>query len=132
MSSPLVTEFELRQPLYAGLRLTADEFFELQDDGFRYELIDGVMVMTSGIADESGRYPLYAGLRLSAEEYFELEDDGFRYELINGVMVMSPSPMPLHQGVVVALITQLSVFLGQHGVGRVYPDVDVKLVKGLT
>lgn len=30
----------------AGLRLTAEEFFELSDDGNRYELIDGVVLMS--------------------------------------------------------------------------------------
>lgn len=31
---------------YAGLRLTADQYFELPDDGNRYELIDGVVTMS--------------------------------------------------------------------------------------
>ena len=33
------------EPLYAGLRMTADEYERLEDDGFRYEVIDGVVVM---------------------------------------------------------------------------------------
>ncbi|HMN41559.1 MAG TPA: Uma2 family endonuclease [Phycisphaerales bacterium] len=35
-----------RAPRYSGLRMTADDYFALDDDGFRYELIDGVVVMT--------------------------------------------------------------------------------------
>lgn len=31
-------------PLYAGLRISADEFLQLPKDDFRYELIDGVVV----------------------------------------------------------------------------------------
>jgi Uma2 family endonuclease len=31
---------------YAGLRLTADEYWALPDDGNKYELIDGVVVMS--------------------------------------------------------------------------------------
>jgi Uma2 family endonuclease len=31
---------------FAGLRMDADEYLSLQDDGFRYELIDGVVVMS--------------------------------------------------------------------------------------
>ncbi|MCC7293090.1 MAG: Uma2 family endonuclease [Phycisphaerales bacterium] len=34
------------KPGYAGLRLTAEEYFSLRDDGQRYELIDGVVVMS--------------------------------------------------------------------------------------
>jgi Uma2 family endonuclease len=34
-----------RYPRYAGLRMSADEYLALDDDGFRYELIDGVVVM---------------------------------------------------------------------------------------
>lgn len=33
-------------PEHIGLRLSADEYFDLPDDGFRYELVDGVAVMT--------------------------------------------------------------------------------------
>ncbi len=35
-----------REPRYAGLRMTADEYEELPDDGCKYELIDGVVVMS--------------------------------------------------------------------------------------
>lgn len=35
-----------REPLYQGLRMTADEYLALEDDGFRYELIDGVVCMS--------------------------------------------------------------------------------------
>lgn len=31
---------------YAGLRMSADDYLALPDDGFRNELIDGVVVMT--------------------------------------------------------------------------------------
>lgn len=34
------------EPLYAGLRLSSDEYLSLPDDGFRYELVDGVVVMS--------------------------------------------------------------------------------------
>lgn len=33
-------------PLYDGLRATAEEYFALPDDEFRYELIDGVILMS--------------------------------------------------------------------------------------
>lgn len=34
------------QSSYAGLRMTADEYFELPDDGNRYELVEGVVLMS--------------------------------------------------------------------------------------
>jgi Uma2 family endonuclease len=33
-------------PQYAGLRMSADEFIELPHDGFKYELVEGVVVMS--------------------------------------------------------------------------------------
>ena len=43
------------EPLYAGLRMTAAEYEQLPDDGFRYEVIDGVVVMApSPSADHQG------------------------------------------------------------------------------
>lgn len=35
-------------PRYTGLRMSADEYLALPDDGHRYELIDGVVVMSPG------------------------------------------------------------------------------------
>lgn len=32
-------------PRYAGMRMTADEYEKLSEDGYRYEVIDGVVVM---------------------------------------------------------------------------------------
>src|SRR5947207_907567 len=33
-------------PQYTGLRLSADEYLALPDDGFRYQVINGVVVMS--------------------------------------------------------------------------------------
>lgn len=33
-------------PQYNGLRLSAADFFDLPDDGFRYELVNGVVIVT--------------------------------------------------------------------------------------
>lgn len=44
--SVLVENTKTHLPSYAGLRLTAEEYFNLRDDGQRYELIDGVVVMS--------------------------------------------------------------------------------------
>jgi Uma2 family endonuclease len=42
----LVSEYVEREARYHGMRLTAEEYYELEDDGCRYELIDGVVCMT--------------------------------------------------------------------------------------
>ena len=34
------------EPSYCGLRMTADEFLQIPDDGYNYELIDGVVQMS--------------------------------------------------------------------------------------
>ena len=41
-----VDPIELGRPRYHGLRMTADEFFALPDDGHRYELVDGILIMS--------------------------------------------------------------------------------------
>jgi Uma2 family endonuclease len=38
----------LASPKYSGLRLSAEEFLALPDDGHRYELIDGVVISSPG------------------------------------------------------------------------------------
>ena len=45
MIQSAVTERHLH-PQYCGLRMTAEEFFSVPDDGRNYELIDGVVVMS--------------------------------------------------------------------------------------
>jgi len=42
----LIREFVEREAHHHGLRLTAEDYYKLEDDGCRYELIDGVVCMT--------------------------------------------------------------------------------------
>jgi Uma2 family endonuclease len=42
----LAGEVVEREPCHAGLRMSANEYEKLPDDGFRYELIDGVVVIS--------------------------------------------------------------------------------------
>jgi len=37
---------KVREARYYGLRMTAEEYFAIEDDGFRYELVDGVVCMS--------------------------------------------------------------------------------------
>lgn len=46
VASVLTVSPEDREARYRGLRMSADEYFELEDDGFLYELIDGVVCMS--------------------------------------------------------------------------------------
>lgn len=39
-------------PRYAGLRMSADEFLAMDDDGFRYELVNGVVLMSPPLSFE--------------------------------------------------------------------------------
>lgn len=41
-----LSESDLGTAQFAGLRMTADQFFELPEDGYNYELLDGVVVMS--------------------------------------------------------------------------------------
>ena len=41
-----VVDFANKEALYRGLRVSADEYFRLEEDGFRYELVDGVVCMS--------------------------------------------------------------------------------------
>jgi len=46
VASVLIASPEGREARYRGLRMTADEYFALEDDGFLYELVDGVVCMS--------------------------------------------------------------------------------------
>lgn len=93
------TAAETREPLYRGLRMTADEYYQLEDDGFRYELIDGVVCMSPS---PTPRHQSVA-VRIASQIMAYLEDH------------------PVGQ-----VFTELDVHLGMgpHGGGLVYrPDV---------
>ena len=36
----------LYKPRYHGLRITREEYLDLEDDGFQYDMIDGVLCMS--------------------------------------------------------------------------------------
>jgi Uma2 family endonuclease len=121
-----------RAPQYAGLRMNADEYLNLAPDGFRYELVSGVVVPAYPLVEIlAGRPPQYHGLRMTADEYLALPDDGYRYELIDGVTLVSPSPTPQHQKVAGRILYQLIDYLETHPVGEVFPEVDVRFEENL-
>ncbi|MFO0840207.1 MAG: Uma2 family endonuclease [Phycisphaerae bacterium] len=65
MHDVLTPPIDARVPRYDGLRATADEYFELADDDFRYELIDGVIIMFPS--------PTPSHQRVAMEIAFQLE-----------------------------------------------------------
>ncbi|MBI4578051.1 MAG: Uma2 family endonuclease [Planctomycetes bacterium] len=45
MATDVIAPEQVAAP-YGGVRMTAEEFFNLPDDGYRYELVDGVVLAT--------------------------------------------------------------------------------------
>ncbi len=68
------------EPLYQGVLMTADEYFKMPDDGFRYELIHGVLVMTPS--------PTFLHQRALSDLFSVLHDHTNRNDL--GVVVVAP------------------------------------------
>lgn len=62
------------------------------------------------------------------DDYVALPDDGNRYEIVNGVLVMAPAPSPLHQDIVLEIVSYLRIHVKLAGLGRVFPSpIDVEL-----
>lgn len=113
-------------PRLAGLRMTADQFLAVkEDDGWKYELIDGVTVPLI-YGDDA---PTYCGLRMTTDQYLKLKDDGHRYEVINGVVVMSPSPFRPHQRLASYLSHRVEFYIERHPGVECIPDIDVRFSK---
>lgn len=76
-----------------------------------------------------------AGLRMTADDFFALGETAERLELIDGVTAVSPSPIPIHQLVIQAIVYQLTAFaksrLSVDERPRFFIDTDVRFDKGL-
>jgi hypothetical protein len=76
-------------PLPRGRPFVVSDLEAMPDDGHRYELIDGTLIVSGApfsVADLEAVPP----------------DEGHRYELIDGALIVSPAPTWLHQRVVFA------------------------------
>ncbi len=71
----------------ATLELTPDALDRMPDDGYRYELLDGVLVVTPG----PGRRPF------TVDDLDVMPDDSRKYELLDGVLMVSAAPTIAHQ-----------------------------------
>lgn len=67
--------------------------------------------MKAMVAETTGRWPERVDDEWTVGMLDDLPDDGLRYEIIDGILQVSPSPVPLHQHVVVQLILLLSAAL---------------------
>jgi Uma2 family endonuclease len=54
------------------------------------------------------------------QDYLELPDDGNRYEIIEGELIMSPAPYTIHQEVSLNIVVELTNFIRQKKIGRIY------------
>lgn len=88
--------------------------------------------MAGSVAVSERTEAQFRGLRMAADAFLELPDDGYNYELIDGVVVMSPSPNPQHQRITMEIATQIALFLRNHAVGEVLPEIDVHIGQGPT
>ncbi len=51
----MVAILDQPRPLYAGLRISPDAYFSLEDDGFKYDMIDGVLHLPPSGTPEHGK-----------------------------------------------------------------------------
>lgn len=64
--------------------------------------------------------------KMTARQFIELGEDppGVRLELVDGEVAVSPSPIPDHSHVIVALVGILYQHIKVKRLGRIYTDVD--------
>lgn len=61
-----------------------------------------------------------AATKLTYADYAALPDDGKRYELIDGELFLNPSPLPIHQTVVLNIADVFRAHFRRHGGGGVF------------
>jgi Uma2 family endonuclease len=61
-----------------------------------------------------------AATKLTYADYAALPDDGKRYELIDGELVVNPSPLPIHQTIVLNIADAFRAWFRNHGGGGVF------------
>lgn len=67
---------------------------------------------------------------LTYDDLLQMPDDGKRYEIIDGELYVSPSPIPKHQELLGRLHVIMSLFVAEHGQGKVYvAPLDVRLAE---
>ncbi|WP_043582397.1 Uma2 family endonuclease [Geminisphaera colitermitum] len=64
--------------------------------------------------------PVAAYRPLTAHDYRELPEYGPRYQLIEGDLHMAPAPNRFHQGILIFLAGEFTIYLKQNQIGKVY------------
>jgi Uma2 family endonuclease len=65
-------------------------------------------------------------LKMSIAEFYALEEGPPYYEFENGELIEMNRPTPRHQRVLLKLATVIEDYAYTHGLGRVYPEVNVE------
>ncbi|MBZ5515422.1 MAG: Uma2 family endonuclease [Acidobacteriia bacterium] len=58
--------------------------------------------------------------KFTYEDLQHFPDDGNRYEIVDGELFVTPSPIPLHQRIIMNLSAQLWQHVRTHGLGEVF------------
>jgi Uma2 family endonuclease len=58
--------------------------------------------------------------KLTYDDYVLFPDDGLRHEILDGEQYVTPAPTPRHQGAAGALYRNLSPFIYEHRLGRLF------------
>ena len=69
-------------------------------------------------------------LKMSLSEFYALEEGPPYYEFEDGELIEMNRPTPRHQRVLLKLATVIEDYISTHGLGRVYPEVNVEFFSG--
>lgn len=67
-------ELQIDMPRYAGLKVSREEYLDLEEDGFKYDMVEGVLQVAPSGEFEHGKLQLSFGSKLIA--YLEKNDLG--------------------------------------------------------
>ena len=114
-----------RKPLYQGMKVTREEYLDLKDDGFKYDMIDGVLYMSPSAFSEHGE--CQANLSYLFKKYFIKEKNG---KVIHEVDLFLPDGEDvLRPDITVILKENYEIIKGHiHGV----PDIVVEILSEST
>jgi Uma2 family endonuclease len=113
------------KPLYQGLKVTREEYLDLEEDGFKYDMVEGVLTMSPSAFSQHGR--CQAKLSYLFENYFIKNQAGC---LILEVDIFLPDDGDvLRPDISIVLKENYGIIKGHiHGV----PDIVVEILSEAT